>query len=250
MKTLTIVPTYGRLPFLGRALASFLSQNYDDKELVIVNDDKNVTLVCEHPNVTVINMNKKILIGQKKNLAVQLGYHDLYLNHDDDDIFLPNRIANCVKVHEENPEINLYRNLKGYSLYGDEFIVADSGLNVVSFTRKGFFESGGYTYPVNSGEDGHFLNCMPKKLEVFNLDTIDYVYNYGGINYHLTFTPDNVIEDIARRQLKDIKLLDGKFYIQPDFEEYNKFVILEQMYKETQKPVKVIHKSFGKLDIK
>jgi len=249
MKTLTIIPTYGRLPFLGRALTSFLSQNYDDKELVIVNDDKNITLVCEHPNVTVINMSKKVLIGQKKNLAVQLGYHDLYLNHDDDDIFLPNRIANCVKVHEENPEINLYRNLKSYSLYGNEFIVADSGLNVVSFTRKGFFESGGYKHPVNSGEDRHFLDNMPKKMEYSDFDNLDYVYNYGGINYHLTFTDDNTIENIARIQLRDMQLTNGKFYIQPDFEEYNKFITLDEMYKQSKQPIKVIHKGFGKLDI-
>jgi len=249
MKALVIIPTYGRLPFLGRALASFLSQNYDDKELVIVNDDKNITLVCEYPNVTVINMSKKVLIGQKKNLAVQLGYHDLYLNHDDDDIFLPNRIANCVKIHEEHPEINLYRNLKGYSLYGNEFIVADSGLNVVSFTRKGFFESGGYSHPVNSGEDGYFLECMPKKMEFSDVDNIDYVYNYGGVNYHLTFTDDNTIEIIARIQLRDMKLTDGKFYIQPDFEEYNKFITLDEMYKKLQSPIHVTHLGLGKINI-
>lgn len=249
MKTLTIIPTYGRLPFLGRALASFLSQTYDDKELVIVNDDKNVTLVCEHPNVTVINMSTKVLIGQKKNLAVQLGYHDLYLNHDDDDIFLPNRIANCVKVHEENPDINLYRNLNGYLVYGDEFYVSGSTLNAISFTRKGFFESGGYTHPINPGEDAKFLLDMPKKLEISDLNTLDYVYNYGGINYHLTFTADNVIEDIAKRQLRDMQLADGKFYIQPDFEEYNKFVTLETIYKENPRNIRIVHTEMAKIHI-
>jgi hypothetical protein len=194
-------------------------------------------------------MSKKILIGQKKNLAVQLGYHDLYLNHDDDDIFLPNRIANCVKVHQENPEINLYRNLTGYTIYGDEFFVAGSTLNAISFTRKGFFESGGYNHPINPGEDAKFLLDMPKKLEISNLRNLDYVYNYGGVNYHLTFTADNVIDNIAKRQLNEMKLSDGKFYIQPDFEEYNKFITLDKMYKETQQPIKVIHKNFGKIDI-
>ena len=249
MKTLTITPTYGRLPFLGRLLASFLSQTYDDKELVLVNDDKNVELVCEHPNVTVINMSKKLLIGQKKNLATHLGYHDLYLPHDDDDIFLPNRIANCVKVHQENPDINLYRQLNNYTIYGDQFYIAGSTLNAISYTRKGFFESGGYTHPVNSGEDAAFLNAMPKKLEINNTDECDYVYNYGGINYHLTYTEDKVIESIAEDQIRRMQLSNRKFYIQPDFQEYNKFIELENLFLQSKQPIKVRHTAMGKIDI-
>ena len=249
MKTLTIIPTYGRLPFLGRALASFLSQNYDDKELVIVNDDKNIELVCEHRSVTVINISKKILIGQKKNLATQLGHHHLYLPHDDDDVFLPDRISNCVKIHQDNPEINLYRNLNGYTIYGDEFMVSGSTLNAVSYTRKGFFESGGYTHPINNGEDAQFLLDMPKKIEIADLNQLDYVYNFGGINYHLSFTKDNVIDTIAKEQLIDMQLTNGKFYIQPDFEEYNKFVTLEKMHKASGNSIRIVHKGLAKIDI-
>lgn len=249
MKTLTITPTYARLPFLGRALASFLSQTYDDKELVIVNDDRNVEIVCEYPGVTVINMSKKILIGQKKNLATHLGYHDLYLPHDDDDIFLPDRIANCVQMHKENPDIYLYRNLTSYLTYGSYFSVDGSTLNAISYTRKGFFESGGYTHPVNSGEDAQFLNSMPNKLEISVLDKIDYVYNYAGINYHLTYAEDDKIERIAKDQLKDMQLSNGKFYIQPDFEEYNKFVTLDERYKQTGKSIMITHKGLGKIEI-
>jgi glycosyltransferase involved in cell wall biosynthesis len=250
VQTLVITPTYGRLPFLGRLLASFLSQTYDDKELVLVNDDKNITLVCEHPNVTVINMNKKLLIGQKKNLATNLGYHDLYLPHDDDDIFLPNRIANCVRIHKERPDINLYRNLDGYTVYGSQFLRAPSGINVISYTRKGFFESGGYTHPINSGEDQAFLGAMPNKLQVSDPNLIDYVYNYGGVNYHLTYYEDSAIENIAKAQLSEMQLTNGKFYIQPDFEEYNKFIILERLYKTSGgEPINVKHGDFGKLEI-
>ena len=54
MKTLIIMPTYGRIPFLNRALASFLKQNYDDKTLVIINDDNNIELKCNYKNVVCI----------------------------------------------------------------------------------------------------------------------------------------------------------------------------------------------------
>lgn len=251
MRTLVITPTYGRIPFLGRAVASFLSQTYDDKELILINDDKNIEIVCESPGVTVINMNKKILVGQKRNIATQLGHHDLYLNLDDDDVFLPKRIENCVKIHQDNPEINLYRNLQNYTIYGESFMTTPDVLNAVSFTRKGWFEANGYTHQTNHGEDMVFLDEMPNKLEVCNdnLDLMDFVYNFGGLNYHLTFAEDHEVEHIAKEQLKELELTNGKFYIQPDFEEFNKFVKLEEIYRQTNKEVSVIHRGLGKIDL-
>lgn len=254
MKTLVITPTYGRLPFLGRLVASFLSQTYDDKELVIVNDDPNVQIACNAKGVTCININKKILVGQKRNLATQLGYHDLYLHLDDDDIFLPNRIANNVRIHKELPEINLYRNKMGYMIYGDDFYIEEGAINFVSYKRKGWFEAGGCAHDTNLFEDREFLEKMPNALQEDNLSQIDYVYNYGGINYHLSGATQNGIDGIAMRQLHQLKVMNGKFQIEPDFEEYDKFVTLDKLFKErntleTNNSVKVIHKGLGKLDI-
>lgn len=252
MKVLVITPTYGRLPLLGRLLASFLSQTYRDKELVIVNDDKNITLVCNYPDVTCINMNKKILIGQKKNLATNIGYHDLYMPHDDDDIFLPERISNHVRLHLSRPDINMYRNTKSYITYGDDFMVDNSTLNAISYTRKGWFESLGYTHPTNCGEDGQFLDSMPFLYQTANLDELDYVYNFGGMNYHLSSTPDNTIERIAIKQLKELNITNGIFTIIPDFEEHNKFIELDKRFKQLNKPnarINIKHISLGKIQI-
>lgn len=254
MKTLVITPTYGRLPFLGRLVASFLSQTYDDKELVIVNDDSNVQLVCPIKNVTCINLNKKILVAQKRNLATQIGYHDLYIHHDDDDIFLPNRIANNVKIHKDHPEINLYRNEASYILYGDSFYQDESTYNSVSYKRRGWFEAGGGRHDTNLREDLEFLNKMPNALQDVRLNELDCVYNYGGVNYHLSSTDHNLIDNIAKNQLRDLGIVNGKFYIEPDFEQYNKFVELDKLYKELNKegtnlPIKVIHKDLAKIDI-
>lgn len=254
MQVLLVTPTYGRLPFLGRLVASFLSQTYDDKELVLVNDDSNVQLVCDVKGVTCINMNKRILVAQKRNLATQLGYHDLYIPHDDDDVFLPDRIANHVEIHKENPEINLYRNQASYILYGDSFHQDESTYNSVSFKRRGWFESGGWQHDKNLLEDKDFLDKMPNVLQDVRLDQLDCVYNYGGVNYHLSSTDHNTIDGIARRQLSEMKLDNGKFYIEPDFEEYNKFIELDKLYKElnqegTNHSVKVIHTGMAKINI-
>lgn len=243
------MPTYGRLPFLHRAVASFLSQTYDDKELVIINDDKNVTIVCEEKGVTCINLNKKILVAQKRNIATQLGYHDLIMPFDDDDIFLPNRIANHVAVHKNDPKLGLYRNKLCYMIYGDSFQVDMAADNAASFTRDAWFKAGGYAHHINLEEDKELNNKIPNKIEEENRDKLDFVYNYGGVNYHLSSGDETNIDNIARLQLRKETLINGKFYIEPDFDQFEKFVQLEKMYKQANGPVKVLHKDYGKIDI-
>jgi len=249
MKVLVIMPTYGRIPFLNRALASFLSQRYDDKELVIVNDDINVELKCEYPNVNCINIPKRILTGQKKNLATNLGYHNLYIPFDDDDIMLPNRIQNCVDIHTKYHDINLYYNTIGYTLYGNEFLQAPSGPNTISYTKLGWFESFGYTHTESNGEDQEFKNKMNKKYEIEDISLIDYVYNFGGVNYHLSCSNVENIEKIAYNQLIELNLLNKIYYIEPDWEEYNKFIELDRLYKLKKETIMVEHTSFGKIKI-
>jgi glycosyltransferase involved in cell wall biosynthesis len=146
MKALFICPTYGRIPFLGRMLAGFLRQTYDDKHLVIINDDKNVELCCDYDNVTCININKKILLDAKRNIGACFGNYDLIFPQDDDDIAMPNRIANHVKKFQENPDINLYRNSASYLIYGDEFKIKKNAPNACSYIKKAYYEIGGYQH--------------------------------------------------------------------------------------------------------
>lgn len=251
MKVLLIAPTYGRLPYLGRLVASFASQEYEDKELVIINDDKNVQLVCDYPGVTCINLNKRILVTHKKNIAVSLGFYDLYMPHDDDDVFLPKRIQNHVNKFKENPDIPLYRNELAYILFGGEFKMANSGFNCVSFTRKTWFDHNGYEFPKASGQDAEFLAKVKNKMSEKNEAELDYVYNWSGLNYHLSSSQEHNITDIAQHQLKEMGLVGGKFHIKPDFEEYKKFVMLDEMYRSGRRNLLVNHKNVpkGKIDI-
>jgi glycosyltransferase involved in cell wall biosynthesis len=255
MKVLVVTPTYGRLPFLPRLVASFLSQTYEDKELVIINDDANVIISCDEPNVICLNMNKKILVGQKRNLATQVGYHDLYMHLDDDDIFLPERISNHVKVHQEHPEINLYRNTISYKIYGDCFHEHHNTPNFVSYKRKGWFEMGGNIHNANYAEDLYLLENMKNVLEEERSDQLDSIYNWGGINYHTALEPhSSEIENIAKDQLITMNVFKGEFKIVPDFEEFNKFIKLDKKYKEinkfgTKTPLYVRHIKHGKIEI-
>lgn len=251
MKTLVVCPTYGRIPYLNRMLAGFLSQTYDDKHLVIINDDKNVELCCNNEQVTCINLNKKILLPQKRNIGIMVGYYDLIMQYDDDDIFLPNRISNHVQKHIENADMWYYWNSSSYIVYGDKFEMAACSPNHSSFLRKGWFSVGGYANNQNIADDMEFFYKIPNcfKKEENDPTIADYVYNFGGVNYHASFEQDYRIDEIAYNQLLEMDLINKKYWIEPDYEEYNKFLILENIYNKKKESLKIDHVSQGKIGI-
>lgn len=249
MKALVVCPTFGRIPYLNRMLASFLSQEYDDKELVIINDDVNVEICCEYPEVTCINLNKKILLPQKRNIGNSIGYHDVILPHDDDDIFLPDRISNHVKQFQENPNIWFYRNDAAYIVYGSEFKIGRCSPNAASYLRTAWLACGGYCHTQNAGEDIEFVERLSNLKTHYDEEAIDYVYNWGGVNYHLTHTSDDVVEGLAFAQLKALNLVGKKYWMTPDFEMYDKFVGLAERHKLTKQNIMVEHTEPGKFNV-
>lgn len=249
MNTLVVCPTYGRIPFLNRMFASFLSQTYDDKHLVIVNDDENVEICCDYDRVTCINLNRKILLPQKRNIGVSVGYADLILQHDDDDIFLPDRISNHVNKHLEYPNIWMYRNDASYIIYGDKFKLESNSPNTASYLRSAWYAVGGYAHHQNIAEDQEFYYKMGHKMVERDESKTDYVYNWGGVNYHMSFEKDITVEEKAFNQLKELNLLDKKYYIEPDFDEYEKFKRLDAEYRRVKHDLDVQHVELGKIEI-
>jgi glycosyltransferase involved in cell wall biosynthesis len=249
MKVLAVCPTYGRIPFLNRMVASFLRQTHQDKHLVIVNDDKNVKLVCNEENVTCINLDTKMLLPQKRNLGNSFNYSDIIMPFDDDDIFMPNRMSNHVNKHIENPSLGAYCKVVSYTLYGDVFSHGVCSPTVCSYTRKCWMEVGGYKTKINAGEDQNFMGSIANKIIDSTGNELDFVYNYGNINYHASYIGDSVIENIAENQLKQLNLVGKEYVITPDYEEYDKFVELGRRYDADRKEIKVKHISFGKINI-
>lgn len=242
MKSLVVCPTYGRIPYLGRMLASFLSQDWDDKHLVIINDDKNVTLHCDYSNVTVINCNKKMTVAEKRNIGVSVGNYDLILPLDDDDIFLPNRISNHISKYSDN---KAYRNVPCYMIYGDKFLIDISAPNSISFKKEEWYNVGGYKILKNSrADDGKIYDDLKNRnilLEENDKDNIDFVYHFGGVNYHLSCIPHDTIDKIAHQQLVDMKLEGGHYWIEPDYNKLNMIHDLVHHYRQINAPFKVKH---------
>lgn len=242
MKALVVCPTYGRIPYLGRMLASFLSQDYDDKELVIINDDKNVELCCDYKNVRVINYGARLTVAHKRNIGVSIGNHDIIFPMDDDDIFLSNRMSNHISKYGN---ITAYRNSACYVIYGNQFITGGSSPNAVSYLKKSWLKIGGYKMLDDiRADDTHLyfeLRDNGGLHEVNDADDIDFVYHFGGVNYHLSSTPQENIEKIAYQQLQRMDLVGEKYWIEPNYHQLKKITDLVDLFKTNKENIKIIH---------
>lgn len=252
MKALVVCPTYGRLPYLGRLLSSFLNQTYDDKHLIIINDDNNVVIDCDYDNVSVLNCTKRLSVGEKKNLGASYGHYDIIHPWDDDDIFYPNRLENHMKQYLDDSVI-AYRNFSSYILHGNKFTTSEGGVNSKSYRKKQFFELGGYETVINFGEDQE-LHWKLVRSGGFKLETNDeerdFLYGFGNSNYHLSCgVSGKSIEVIARQQLLDMCFLNKRFTIEPDEEQYNIYLTLDRMYKNNPTDITLRHTTNGKIDI-
>jgi hypothetical protein len=109
--------TYRRFTCVNRSINFFLNQDANtEKELIIYNTDLEYPLVLDpelqNYNITIVNNNTDYITGspytnigsiRRDSLQHATGTH--YICWDDDDIFLPWHIRQCVDGYEKNPDI-------------------------------------------------------------------------------------------------------------------------------------------------
>lgn len=94
-----ITPTFGRFHLLKEMYWCWDKQNYQNKELIIVNDQPNLVINCSDNRVKVLNFNKRFnCLGSKRNVCVDNTHLDTkyILPFDDDDLFFPDHIKTLV----------------------------------------------------------------------------------------------------------------------------------------------------------
>lgn len=90
-----IMPTYNRRAFVPHAIQYFLRQDYPQKELIIIDDGTDCIkdLVPDHPLIRYYQLNKKISLGAKLNLACGFAKGSLIAHWDDDDWYASHRLS-------------------------------------------------------------------------------------------------------------------------------------------------------------
>jgi glycosyltransferase involved in cell wall biosynthesis len=220
-----ICPTYNRPPhyqhLLEEAIASFLRQDYPNKELIVNNDCPGQELICDEPGVRVVNVAERFpSIGAKQNTAVDLARGELIAPWDDDDISLPWRLSLSVERLGDAD----YFNPRCYWFLDNEGLHFDHSIgyaNNASLFRRAAFEGVG-GYPSESfGADGA-LDAAFSGLAHAAVDPLRgdkeltrsewfYIYRWGVSPVHMS---GSGVEDFYR-EVGKLPVVEGRFHLSP-----------------------------------
>ena len=125
MKFSVIIPTFNRIDFLERAIESVNRQTYQDFEIVVVNDNpadesKINNLVAKFDKTTIVHHSHSKGGNAARNSGILNSNGDLIAFLDDDDLWLPEKLALHLKAHQENPVVGL--------VYSDSLNIFDNPL--------------------------------------------------------------------------------------------------------------------------
>ena len=94
-----IMPTYNRRAFVARAVEYFLRQDYEDKELIVVDDGEDAIgdALPQDERVRYVRLKERQTVGAKRNLACEQARGDI-IAHWDDDWHAPHRLRYQVEA--------------------------------------------------------------------------------------------------------------------------------------------------------
>jgi glycosyltransferase involved in cell wall biosynthesis len=89
------MPTADRRAFVPRSIALFLAQDYPSCELLILDDgaDPVGDLVPPDPRLRYVRLERRVVLGTKRNLACELAHGEIVVHWDDDDWQAPHRLS-------------------------------------------------------------------------------------------------------------------------------------------------------------
>jgi glycosyltransferase involved in cell wall biosynthesis len=171
-----IMPTYNRREFIPYAIKYFLRQDYENKELIIMDDGSDAIedLVPDAPGIRYFRLEQKITLGAKLNMACLHAQGNIIAHWDDDDWYADWRLKYQVESLLANQTgvcgINklLYYDLRSRNAF--QYIYpADQRTWLIGsslcYTRQ--LWSGNKFADINVGMDGLFVwNTSPGNITV------------------------------------------------------------------------------------
>lgn len=198
------MPVYNRQSYLQRAIDSVFTQNYDNWELVTVDDgseDYSPYLLeiykAYSPKIKVIHQNHKRL-PEARNNGIKNSNGNLITFLDSDDEFTKDHLELRVNYLNQNPGIDLLHG--GVKIIGNEFVpdkenpqklipLSQCIIGATFFgKRMVFMETGGFR-DIPYSEDSEFLERVQKLFKVEKVNYPTYIYYRD--------TPDSITNSIG-----------------------------------------------------
>lgn len=171
-----IMPTGGRPHFAPLALESFLSQEFADRELIIIDDADNPSFRVppDHPMVNYSRI-RGVKLGAKRNLAVQIAKGDVIAHFDDDDHSEIGRLTDQFnRLVETNAQVTGYRSMRfldvstgQWWMYSNKWTWFALGTSLMY--RRAFWAR--HRFPIlTMGEDTIFIDKARRENALVSVD--------------------------------------------------------------------------------
>lgn len=184
-----IMLTRNRFKFLKGAIDDFVKQDYEHKELVIVNSGsflyrKRVKKLLVGINATVVHIETPPLsIGELRNLAIKACSGEYCMTFDDDDYHHPQRMSKQIDIClRSNVDATMLKNFIA-SMNGDRYLCNfKHGLEGTILFKK---PERVHYMNISQGEDTYFVKEL--KENKYNIIVLDephemYEYRFHGKN--------------------------------------------------------------------
>ena len=200
MKISAVIPVYNRAEMVRRAIESVLNQTILPMEIIVVNDgstDDTPTILNQYANrIQIINQENNG-VSSARNTGIKAASGEWVAFLDSDDEWLPDRIENGLKFHEQNPQYRIFQSeeiwirrgkrvnkKKIHQKYGGRIFKQCLPLCIVSpsavlIETSLFNEMGYFDEKMTVCEDYDLWLRIAKKFEI-GLNPVLGVIKYGG----------------------------------------------------------------------
>lgn len=178
--------TRNRPTWLPQAIRCFELQTYANRELLILADGEEVKhLIPSDPRIRYFRSTAGSVIGEKRNLGVQMAQGEIIAHWDDDDYSAPERLEDQIgRLTGSGKSVTGYRTMRftdGFRwwLYGGDAITA---LGTSLCYRRDW----GLDHPfpvVQIGEDNLFVSAAARAKQLITAESLEFM--------HATIHPGN-----------------------------------------------------------
>lgn len=176
--------TYKRHALLEEAIQSFIVQNQDDCEMVILNDNKDVEYSIDCKNIRIINLKNRFdTIGEKLKYCFDLCKHEHIFRLDDDDLLCKDSLLNLKDSIKNNPGYDIYRSSFAFFLVNNVFSGNSNNVNNGNcYTKK--YISTIPNWKKSCGED--YMITFQNNARIYTMKDPTMFYRWGMGVYHVS----------------------------------------------------------------
>lgn len=218
-----LITTYCRTKNLEECLFSAINQDYNNYEIIVLNDCGKQKLHIDNNKVKIVNLDQRFeTLGEKRNYLISISNGQYITLLDDDDLIMPHRLSKHIKnILKNNLETSFSKNcifwereIKKTSLGFASIDLVFRRNNLIKFVHN------------NNNSDQIFAGELRKKTKFNILDDNSYIYCWNNGVYHMS--GNEIIENFLNyhdEQLKNNLEPIGDIEIIPQLKDDAKFLL-------------------------